>query len=124
MPIKTKRWNDQPSRDDGYRILICRYRPRGVPKANEAWDDWWPDLGPSRLLHANFYGKNGPRLGWEEYRRQYLEEMKGREGRIAHLTARVTVGETVTLLCSSACNDPSRCHRTLLRALIEAKIGK
>ena len=28
-------------------------------------------------------------------------------------------GETITLLCSSACVDPSRCHRTIVKALIE-----
>ena len=38
--------------------------------------------------------------------------------RIRALAARVAGGETVTLLCSSACTDPSHCHRTLLARLI------
>ena len=29
MHIKTKRWNDPVEADDGYRLLVCRYRPRG-----------------------------------------------------------------------------------------------
>jgi hypothetical protein len=29
-------------------------------------------------------------------------------------------GRTITLLCSSACEDETHCHRTLLRGLIEA----
>jgi hypothetical protein len=29
------------------------------------------------------------------------------------LSARVSAGEALTLLCSSACHDPDRCHPTL-----------
>lgn len=118
--IRTKRWNDPAQRDDGRRILVCRYRPRGVRKENETWDEWLPQLGPSRELHAAFYGKNGPPTGWAEYRRRYLTEMAGEKERIAGLAARVAGGKTVTLLCSSACTDPERCHRTLLKGLIES----
>ena len=54
VPVRTKRWNDPADEDDGFRLLICRIRPRGVSKAKETWDEWWPDVGPSReLLAAN-----------------------------------------------------------------------
>ena len=33
-------------------------------------------------------------------------------------------GETLTLLCSSACVDETRCHRTLVKRLIEAIADK
>src|SRR5262245_34258572 len=46
MALKTKRWDDPIEVDDGTRILICRYRPRGVRKENEAWSEWLPDLAP------------------------------------------------------------------------------
>jgi uncharacterized protein YeaO (DUF488 family) len=123
MPIKTKRWNDPRQKDDGFRLLICRYRPRGVRKQDETWDDWWSEFGPSRELHAAFYGKHGPPIGWEEYRRRYLEEMQARSDLIDELAALVREGKTITLLCSSACEDASQCHRTLLRELIEARLG-
>ncbi len=119
MPLKTKRWNDPPEAGDGFRLLICRYRPRGVRKEDEAWDAWQPDLGPSRALHADYYGKHGPPIAWEEYRRRYLEEMARQKDAIAALARRLRAGETITLLCSSACADPARCHRTLLKELIE-----
>ena len=120
MPIKTRRWNDPKKRGDGFRILICRYRPRGVKKEDETWDEWRPDLGPSRALHAEFYGKKGPPIGWERYRIRYLEEMKNRRDLIEDLAARLRRGEPLTLLCSSACTDPEHCHRTLLAGLIES----
>jgi uncharacterized protein YeaO (DUF488 family) len=122
MPIKTKRWNDRRAKDDGFRLLICRYRPRALRKEDETWDAWWPEFGPSKKLHADFYGKNGPPIGWDEYRRRYLEEMQAQQEYIEELAALVREGKTLTLLCSSACEDASHCHRTLLRELIEARL--
>ena len=56
MPLKTKRWDEPLEADDGTRILICRYRPRGLRKENETWSEWLPDLAPSAALHAAAYG--------------------------------------------------------------------
>jgi uncharacterized protein YeaO (DUF488 family) len=118
--IKTKRWNDPAEPDDGYRVLVCRYRPRGVRKDAETWDAWSPTLGPSRELHADYYGKHGPPIAWPEFKRRYLAEMKEQREKITSRAARIEAGETLTLLCSSACTDPERCHRTLLAGLITA----
>src|SRR5690349_20242674 len=120
MPVRTKRWNDPPEPEDGYRLLVCRYRPRGVKKDEEAWDAWCPALGPSVELHADAYGKHGAPLAFAEYERRYLDEMKRQRFWIEGFAARVRQGETITLLCSSACVDPARCHRTLLKSLIES----
>jgi uncharacterized protein YeaO (DUF488 family) len=125
--IKTKRWDDRREADDGFRLLICRYRPRALPKKYETWDLWWSQLGPSKELHAAFYGKHGQTpIVWEEYRRRYLEEMNGEQQResIAILAEKVVAGSTITLLCSSACTDASHCHRTLLKQLIEEQVAK
>jgi uncharacterized protein YeaO (DUF488 family) len=124
MPIRTKRWNDRRDPEDGFRLLICRYRPRALPKSQETWDAWTPALGPSRPLHADFHGKHGPPIGWPEYRARYLEEMKAEQPRIDALAKRIGAGETITLLCSRQCEDESRCHRALLRKLIEMAVGR
>ncbi len=118
MPIRTRRWNDPAEADDGFRLLVSRYRPRGVSTADETWNAWWPDLGPSRALHADYYGKNGPPLSFEAYVPRYLAEMAAQRETIRRLARMVDDGKTVTLLCSSACVDPTRCHRTLLARLI------
>jgi uncharacterized protein YeaO (DUF488 family) len=125
MPLRTRRWNDPGSPDDGLRILVCRYRPRGLPKGKETWDEWRKDLGPSPELLAAFYGKRGATpLSWPEYRRRYLSEMRARTSAIEELARRVAAGEAITLLCSSACTDAARCHRTLLSELIEARVSR
>jgi uncharacterized protein YeaO (DUF488 family) len=118
--IRTKRWNDPAEADDGYRLLVCRYRPRGVKRDGEPWDAWCEHLAPSAELLADFYGKEGPAIPWDEYTRRYLEEMRHRRFWIDGLAERVRRGETITLLCSSACQDPARCHRTLLAELLHA----
>jgi len=122
MPLRTKRWNDPKDRDDGIRLLVSRFRPRGLKVADETWDAWWKELGPSTELHAAFYGKTSAPIGWDEYRARYLAEMASEGPRIAQLAERVARGETLTLLCSAACVDAARCHRTLLKGLIEEKL--
>ena len=124
MLIKTKRWDDKAETDDGFRLLICRYRPRALPKKDETWDLWWSHLGPSKELHAAFYGKTGKAIGWDEYRTRYLEEMEEQEESLAVLAEKVASGATLTLLCSSACTDATHCHRTLLRQLIEERVAR
>lgn len=124
MPIKTKRWNDPADPSDGFRLLICRYRPRGVRKEDETWDAWWPQLGPSRELHAAYYGKRGAPISFPQYTQRYLAEMEQERDLISKLATHVSRGDTITLLCSSACVDAERCHRTLLRGLIERELEK
>ena len=122
MPLKTKRWCDPKKKRDGFRLLICRYRPRALPKKDETWDAWYKELGPSKELHAAFYGKNGPPIGWEEYRRRYLEEMTAQGELIDELAKLIAEGKTITLLCSSACESAAHCHRTLLKGLVEERV--
>jgi len=104
------------------RILVCRYRPRALAKTDETWHLWCADLAPSKELHADFYGKKGNSITWEQYRDRYLEEMKVQTENIRFLAEKVAAGETITLLCSSACEDAQKCHRSLLRVLIDDQV--
>jgi uncharacterized protein YeaO (DUF488 family) len=124
MPIGTKRWNDPAEPDDGFRLLICRYRPRSLPKSQETWDAWNPNLGPSKELLADYHGKGRRQTGWAEYRVRYRHEMLKQKPAIEELAKRAAAGEKITLLCSSACERESRCHRSLLKELIERVMEK
>ena len=74
MTIRTRRWNDARQPGDGFRLLVCRYRPRGVRKADETWDAWWKDLGPSiELILMQWAAQAGPdaiaaRMRWRDRR--------------------------------------------------------
>jgi uncharacterized protein YeaO (DUF488 family) len=118
MPIHTRRWDDPPGKDEGLRLLVTRYRPRGLPKSDESWDEWMPSLAPSKQLHAAAYAKVGLGISWEIYRSRYLTEMKLQTQAIIDLGNRIREGLTITLLCSSQCVREARCHRSLLKELI------
>ncbi|HEX7665896.1 MAG TPA: DUF488 family protein, partial [Polyangiaceae bacterium] len=68
---------------------------------------------------AAFHGKEAPPIPWDDYRTRYLEEMSARGFFLRGFAERARRGETITLLCSSACTDPTRCHRFLLKTLLE-----
>lgn len=120
MPIRTKRWNDPREAEDGYRLLICRYRPRGVKKEDETWDGWCQALAPSKELFDAVYGKNGQdAISWEDYERRFRKEMERQGYWLRGFADRVKGGETITLLCSSACVDAARCHRRIVKELLE-----
>ncbi len=123
MPIKTKRWCVPAEPDDGLRVLVCRYRPRGLPKAQETWDVWMRDLAPSPDLFDAFYGKGTAPITLDAYRERYTQEMQAQREHIAALAARVAKGETVTLLCSKDCILEPICHRTLLAGLVAEAVG-
>lgn len=104
---------DGATPDDGVRILVMRLWPRGVRK--DAADEWLKELGTSLPLIREW---KGGRIEWAEFRERYLTEVDLPEKRvlIAALAER-SKEETITLLCS--CKDGRRCHRSILKELIE-----
>ncbi|MFQ5586747.1 MAG: DUF488 domain-containing protein [Thermodesulfobacteriota bacterium] len=112
--IKTsKTVYDAGSPDDGSRILVMRLWPRGVRK--DAVDEWLRELGTSLPLIKEWKGE---KIQWAEFKARFLAEMESPEKRvlIASLAER-SRNETITLLCG--CKDESRCHRSILKELIE-----
>jgi uncharacterized protein YeaO (DUF488 family) len=124
--ITTRRWDDPEAPDEGFKVLITRYRPRALPKAEETWDAWWKELGPSPELFNAVYGKGQPAIAWDEYARRYRDEMAAAtpRGKITWLARSLERGERVSLLCSSLCTDEKRCHRSVLRALLLEQIAE
>ncbi len=121
MNVYMQRWNDPVIFAKSWRILVCRYRPRALPKASETWDVWFSELAPSPQLHADAYGKNRKfPISHVEYCRRYLKEMNTKISRdlILCISKLVVEGNSITLLCSSACTNEDLCHRSLLKELI------
>jgi uncharacterized protein YeaO (DUF488 family) len=123
MPILTaKHCRVEPSPEDGTRILVMRFWPRGVRRDRVA--AWSRDLAPSPRLLGQFRARLAePGLSeaareaaWRDFVARYRAEMVTQDAAIAELRRRHAAGETITLLC--ACHDPARCHRTVLAELI------
>lgn len=111
--IQVKRAYDEPSSDDGLRILIDRLWPRGVSKSKLKLDGWVKHLAPSSALRKWYHHD---RTRFAEFRKRYVVELKAQGEGLAELRAAVR-GQKVTLLTATKELDLS--HATVLRALLE-----
>ena len=104
---------DKAEENDGRRLLVMTFWPRGVKR--ETVHEWYKGAGTSPLLIEEW--KSG-RLSWSKFRERYRFEMRSPERiTLVRDLANRAKRETLTLLCS--CRDAHRCHRTLLKELIE-----
>ncbi len=104
---------DKKGPEDGTRILVMAFWPRGIKK--DAVDEWIRDLGSERGLIRDWKGGH---ITWEEFRKRYTKSLQTREKRlIIDELAKRTKSEMITLLCS--CKDRNRCHRAILKEVIE-----
>ena len=107
--------------DDGTRLLIMRFWPRGVRKDHV--HEWIRGLAPSRALLKWCWTSQGeldPDIYAATWKRRYREEMAGQTDLIGNLRERLRSGESFTLLC--ACHDPAKCHRSVLEEIINMKL--
>jgi uncharacterized protein YeaO (DUF488 family) len=95
--IHCKRAYDPPATTDGYRVLIDRLWPRGVRRDRAALDEWARELAPSTELRQWFGHEPGR---FEEFRRRYVEELRGERSRLTSLRRRARTG-TLTLVYSA-----------------------
>ncbi|HEY1157871.1 MAG TPA: DUF488 domain-containing protein [Arthrobacter sp.] len=52
--FRVKRIYEPPADDDGFRVLVDRLWPRGMPKEGAAVDLWLKDVAPSTELRKEF----------------------------------------------------------------------
>ena len=123
MIMRVVRLGSPRSAGEGLRIGTVRRPPRGVPKADFArgnwYDLWYPNLAPSLpLMKAGQQAqKSGAPRDWQAFARKYRAEMAAPEaGRTLDLLAALSHHADFSVGCY--CEDASRCHRSLLRALL------
>lgn len=110
--VKTKSIYDPESEEDGLRVLVTRYWPRGVKKDRAAV--WLKELAPEPGLIKEW--KSGS-ITWDEFRGRYEAGFASdkRKEALSELKRIVKeAGGDVTLLC--ACREEGQCHRKLLSA--------
>ncbi len=95
--FKVKRVYDQPSRDDGKRVLIDRLWPRGLKKETAHIDEWMKEIAPSTELRK-WFGHDQEK--WNEFKKRFFAELNAEGDRIDSLVAVARKG-TVTLLFGS-----------------------
>lgn len=109
MGVRTKRVYEEPSDDDGYRVLVDRLWPRGLSKQNAAVDLWFKEVAPSPSLRKAYHHEG---MGWESFRARYEVEMDGNDA-VAELREELADHDVVTLVYAT--NDEERNHAVLLK---------
>ncbi len=123
MAIRVVRLGSPRASGEGLRLGTVRRPPRGVPKAEHAsrdfYDVWLPDLAPSETLVKQALGASDERA-WRAFARRYRAEMKRPEAaRLLLLLAALSRQTNLSVGCY--CADEARCHRSILRALLQER---
>jgi uncharacterized protein YeaO (DUF488 family) len=121
VSLRVVRLGSPRVRGEGLRLGTVRRPPRGVARRDWAKGDWFdvwlPELAPSAATIALLQRDRGARA-WERFARRYRSEMRAPERqRLLTLLARLSHATSFSVGCY--CEDEQRCHRSLLRALLE-----
>jgi uncharacterized protein YeaO (DUF488 family) len=94
IDVRIKRAYEPAISSDGRRVLVDRLWPRGVSRERAKLDGWEKALAPSTELRQ-WFGHEPSRF--EEFRRRYIEELRGERSRLTALRRQARAG-TLTLV--------------------------
>ena len=104
--IRVRRVYEEPSAEDGARVLVDRVWPRGLRRDAARLDEWVKDVAPSTELRT-WYGHDPAKF--DEFKRRYtaeLDEPGAREG-LTRLRA-LAADRSLTLLTATKDVDLSQ----------------
>ncbi len=110
--IKIKRIYDEPTDDDGYRVLVDRLWPRGISKKDAKLDEWNKEIAPSPELRKWFDHKEER---FQEFKCLYGEELTAKPKELNRLKT-LAKREVVTLLYGA--KEPAINHAVVLKELL------
>jgi len=120
MAIRIVRLGDPRAPGEGLRIGTVRFLPRGVPKSEYAsrnlFDVWLPVLAPSPETIKGAQAA-GSEKDWARFVRKYRKEMAATDARSV-LDLLAALSRRTDLAVGCYCADETRCHRSVLRALL------
>lgn len=111
---------------EGLRIGTVRRPPRGVKKSDFAeknyYDIWYPNLSPTAaLVKQAFAAKDDAAIA--AFRRKFRAEM-ARPERSRELDLLAALSHHSNFSVGCYCEDENRCHRYVLRELLEERGAK
>lgn len=123
MSIRIVRLGAPRHPGEGLRIGTVRRPPRGVPKtefATQDWYDvWYPELSPSAELVKQGQEAQTDK-DWQAFMKRYRAEMaEAAPARTLDLLVALSRQTDFSMGCY--CEDEARCHRSVLRALLQEK---
>jgi uncharacterized protein YeaO (DUF488 family) len=123
MSIRIVQLGTPRTAHEGLRIGTVRRPPRGVPKSEFAsrdyYDVWLPNLAPSLELMAQAKAATTD-AEWKGFARHFRKEMEApASSHVLDLLAAMSHGTQFSVGCY--CDDEQRCHRSILRLLLEER---
>jgi len=123
MTVRIVRLGSDRFPDEGLRIGTVRRPPRGVKKSEYAsknfYDVWLPTLAPSAATVKLAQSAKSERE-WDRFMKKYRAEMATPESR-ATLDLLAALSHQAHFSVGCYCADESRCHRSVMRALLLAR---
>lgn len=116
MRIRVRRVYDDPRSGEGYRVLVDRLWPRGVPKAALKHDEWNKAVAPSTELRR-WYGHDPER--WVEFSARYRLELDDKPDVLEPL---LTIARTGPLTLLYAARDTKHTHALVLKSYLEKRL--
>jgi len=118
VPVEMKRAYEDPSSNDGRRILVDGLWPRGIRKEDANLDEWMKEIAPSAALRK-WYGHKPEK--WGEFRRRYRAELaKPPRRELVEQLARLAKNEKVTLVFGA--RDAEHSNAAVIAEVIREKI--
>ena len=126
MSVRIVRLGSGRAPGEGPRIGTVRRPPRGVAKsefARQNWYDvWYPLLSPSPAT-LKLGQQADTDAKWAAFARKFRAEMSAADpARTLDLLAALSHHANFSIGCY--CEDESRCHRSVLRSLLEDRGAK
>ncbi len=123
MTIRIKRLGSGRDTNEGLRVGTVRRPPRGLRKeefaTKDIYDVWFPNLAPSQDLLKQFFPLENDK-DWKTFKRRFLAEMK-LPGASRDLDLLAALSHQTNFSIGCYCADESRCHRSILRELLEVR---
>ncbi len=123
MTIRIVQLGSDREIDEGLRIGTVRRPPRGLPKAEYSskniYDVWFPNLSPSEGLLKQYFPITEEKQ-WRAFKGRFLAEMKT-PGPTRDLDLLAALSHQTNFSIGCYCDDESRCHRSILRNLLEKR---
>jgi len=122
LKFRTFKIGSPRKRGEGIRIGTVRYTPHGIRKEDYAcrdcFDVWLSMLAPSQKLLA-WARERGLEKVWETFSKRYEREMLSQTESRQTLQLLALIAQKTAITVGCYCEDETRCHRSVLRKLIE-----
>ena len=126
MSVRIVRLGTPRKPREGTRLGTVRRPPRGVPKKDFArldwYDVWFPVLAPSvATMKLGLSVESDAQ--WKQFARKYRAEMAA-PAASQSLDVLAALSHHANFSVGCYCENPARCHRSLLRELLVERAAK